>query len=79
MNNMTAAAVAERARAPQAAFQVLPDDGLQGTLVGRVWVPSGAVPGPRASGATPDRVALQRRGLPQQPQAQLPRHQQTHG
>lgn len=36
MNNMTAATVAERARAPQAALQVLPDDGLQGTLVGRV-------------------------------------------
>nr|WP_210436189.1 fumarylacetoacetate hydrolase family protein [uncultured Acidovorax sp.] len=46
MNNMTAAAVAERARAPQAALQVLPDDGLQGTLVGRVWAPQGAVPGP---------------------------------
>ena len=46
MNNMTAAAVAERARAPHAALQVLPDDSLQGTLVGRVWVPSGAVPGP---------------------------------
>lgn len=46
MNNMTAATVAERARAPQAALQVLPDDGLQGTLVGRVWAPQGAVPGP---------------------------------
>ena len=46
MNNMTAAAVAERARAPQAALQVLPDDGLQGTLVGRVWAPQGTVPGP---------------------------------
>ena len=46
MNNMTAAAVAERARAPQAALQVLPDDGLKGTLVGRVWAPQGAVPGP---------------------------------
>ena len=46
MNKMTAAAVAERTRAPQAALQVLPDDGLQGTLVGRVWVPHGAVHGP---------------------------------
>lgn len=46
MNNMTAATVAERAHAPQAALQVLPDDGLQGTLVGRVWAPQGAVPGP---------------------------------
>ncbi len=46
MNNMTAATVAERARAPQAALQVLPDDGLQGTLVGRVWAPQGTVPGP---------------------------------
>ena len=46
MNNVTAAAVAERARAPQAALQVLPDDGLQGTLVGRVWAPQGAAPGP---------------------------------
>lgn len=46
MNNITAAAVAERDRAPQTALQVLPDDGLQGTLVGRVWVPHGAVPGP---------------------------------
>ncbi len=46
MNDMTAAAVAERARAPQATLQVLPDDGLQGTLVGRVWAPQGAAPGP---------------------------------
>lgn len=46
MNNITAAAVAELDRAPQSALQVLPDDGLQGTLVGRVWVPHGAVPGP---------------------------------
>ena len=46
MNDMTAAAVAEQARAPQATLQVLPDDGLQGTLVGRVWAPQGAAPGP---------------------------------
>ena len=56
MNNMTAAAVAERARAPQAALQVLPDDGLQGTLVGRVWVPIGAVPGPAVVALRPEGV-----------------------
>ncbi len=56
MNNMTAAAVAERARAPQAALQVLPDDGLQGTLVGRVWVPNGAVPGPAVVALRPEGV-----------------------
>ena len=56
MNNMTAAAVAERARAPQAALQVLPDDGLQGTLVGRVWAPSGAVPGPATVVLRPEGV-----------------------
>jgi len=56
MNNMTAAAVAERARAPQAALQVLPDDGLQGTLVGRVWAPSGAVPGPAIVALQPEGV-----------------------
>lgn len=56
MNNMTAAAVAERARAPHAALQVLPDDGLQGTLVGRVWVPSGAVPGPAVVALRPEGV-----------------------
>ena len=56
MNDMTAAAVAERARAPQATLQVLPDDGLQGTLVGRVWVPSGAVPGPAVVALRPEGV-----------------------
>lgn len=56
MNNMTAAAVAERARAPQATLQVLPDDGLQGTLMGRVWVPSGAVPGPAVVALRPEGV-----------------------
>ncbi|MCI5069500.1 fumarylacetoacetate hydrolase family protein [Acidovorax sp.] len=56
MNDMTAAAVAERARAPQATFQVLPDDGLQGTLVGRVWVPSGAAPGPAVVALRPEGV-----------------------
>eukprot|EP01037_Dinobryon_pediforme_P011134 gene11134-11215_t len=56
MNNMTAAAVAERARAPQAALQLLPDDGLQGTLVGRVWVPNGAVPGPAVVTLRPEGV-----------------------
>ncbi|CAN7289380.1 fumarylacetoacetate hydrolase family protein [Acidovorax delafieldii] len=56
MNNMTAAAVAERARAPQAALQVLPDDGVQGTLVGRVWAPQGAVPGPAVVALRPEGV-----------------------
>eukprot|EP01030_Chromulinospumella_sphaerica_P002576 gene2576-2519_t len=56
MNDMTAAAVAERARAPQAALQVLPDDGLQGTLVGRVWMPQGGVPGPAVVALRPEGV-----------------------
>ena len=56
MNDMTAAAAAERARAPQAALQVLPDDGLQGTLVGRVWVPGGANAGPSVVALRPDGV-----------------------
>lgn len=56
MNDMTAAAVAERARTPQATLQVLPDDGLQGTLVGRVWVPNGAVPGPAVVALRPEGV-----------------------
>lgn len=56
MNNMTAAAVAERARAPHAALQVLPDDGLQGSLVGRVWAPQGAVPGPAVVALRPEGV-----------------------
>lgn len=56
MNNMTAAAVAERARALQAALQVLPDDGLQGTLVGRAWAPQGAVPGPAVVALRPEGV-----------------------
>ena len=56
MNNMTAAAVAERARVPQAALQVLPDDDPQGTLVGRVWVPHGAVPGPAVVALRPEGV-----------------------
>ncbi len=56
MNNMTAAAVAERACAPHATLQVLPDDGLQGTLVGRVWAPQGAVPGPAVVALRPEGV-----------------------
>ena len=56
MNNMTAAAVAERARAPQTALQVLPDDGLQGTLVGRVWALQGAVAGPAVVALRPEGV-----------------------
>ena len=56
MNNMTAAAVAERARAPPTALQVLPDDGLQGTLVGRVWAPLGAVAGPAVVALRPEGV-----------------------
>ena len=56
MNNMTAAAVAERARAPQTALQVLPDDGLQGTLGGRGWAPLGAVAGPAVVARRPEGV-----------------------
>ena len=56
MNNMTAAAVAERARAPQAALQVLPADDPQGPLVGRVWAPQGAVPGPAVVALRPEGV-----------------------
>lgn len=44
MNNMTKAAVTTAAGADTHA-QVLPHDGLQGTLVGRVWA-HGAIPGP---------------------------------
>jgi fumarylacetoacetate (FAA) hydrolase family protein len=55
MNDMTAA-VAERARAPQTQLQVLPDDGLQGTLVGRAWVPQAAVPGPAVVALRPEGV-----------------------
>ena len=55
MNDMTAA-VAERASAPQIQWQVLPDDGLQGTLVGRVWVPQAAIPGPAVVVLRPDGV-----------------------
>ncbi len=56
MNDMTAAAVAERARAPQATLQVLPDDGLQGTLVGRAWMPQGGIPGPAVVALRPEGV-----------------------
>lgn len=56
MNNMTAAAVAERTCAPQATLQLLPDDDLQGTLVSRVWVPNGAVPGPAVVALRPEGV-----------------------
>ncbi len=56
MNNMTAAAVAERAGAPQTALQVLPDDRLQGTLVGRAWAPHGTVPGPAVVAIRPEGV-----------------------
>ena len=56
MNDMTAAAVAERTRAPQATLQLLPDDDLQGTLVSRVWVPNGAVPGPAVVALRPEGV-----------------------
>ena len=56
MNNMTATAVAERARSPQTALQVLPDDGLQCTLVGRVWALQGAVAGPAVVALRPEGV-----------------------
>ena len=35
--------------------QVLPTDGLQGTLVGRVWVP-GPIPGPAVVALRPEGV-----------------------
>ncbi|WP_233250405.1 fumarylacetoacetate hydrolase family protein, partial [Acidovorax sp. HMWF018] len=35
---------------------VLPDDGVQGTLVGRVWAPQGAVPGPAVVALRPEGV-----------------------
>ncbi|PTT39280.1 fumarylacetoacetate hydrolase [Acidovorax sp. HMWF018] len=35
---------------------MLPDDGVQGTLVGRVWAPQGAVPGPAVVALRPEGV-----------------------
>ncbi len=57
MNDMTEAAFAARASAPQSTLQVLPDDGLLGTLVGRVWAPhQGAIAGPAVVALRPDGV-----------------------
>ena len=52
MNDSKAAAMTEQAQRRQ----ILPDDGLQGTLVGRVWAPSGAVPGPAVVALRPEGV-----------------------
>ncbi|KRD50237.1 fumarylacetoacetate hydrolase [Acidovorax sp. Root275] len=51
MNNMTTA----RAAGADTHAQVLPDDGLQGTLVGRVWT-HGAIPGPAVVALRPEGV-----------------------
>ncbi len=52
MNDSKAAAMTEQAQRRK----ILPDDGLQGTLVGRVWAPSGAVPGPAVVAIRPEGV-----------------------
>ena len=52
MNDSKAAAMTEQAQRRK----ILPDDGLQGTLVGRVWAPSGAVPGPAVVALRPEGV-----------------------
>ena len=52
MNDSKAAAMTEQAQRRQ----ILPDDGMQGTLVGRVWAPSGAVPGPAVVALRPEGV-----------------------
>ncbi|UCU98245.1 fumarylacetoacetate hydrolase family protein [Acidovorax radicis] len=51
MNNMTTA----RAAGADTHAQVLPNDGLQGTLVGRVWT-HGAIPGPAVVALRPEGV-----------------------
>ncbi|MBD9395696.1 fumarylacetoacetate hydrolase family protein [Acidovorax sp. ACV01] len=51
MNNMTAA----HAAGADTHAQVLPDDGLQGTLVGRAWT-HGAIPGPAVVALRPEGV-----------------------
>jgi len=59
MNDMTAANLAgadtHAQASSQTAHQVLPDDGLQGTLVGRVWMP-GAIAGPAVVALRPEGV-----------------------
>ena len=60
MNDMTDAAFAARAGTPQTTLQLLPDDGLLGTLVGRVWATQGAIPGAIAGPAV---VALRPDGV----------------
>ena len=51
MNNMTTAGAA----GADTHAQVLPIDGLQGTLVGRVWT-HGAIPGPAVVALRPECV-----------------------
>jgi len=55
MNDMTAAMVAGAGQHAQDSAQVLPNDGLQGTLVGRVWA-HGAIPGPAVVALRPEGV-----------------------
>ncbi len=59
MNDMTAAMVAgagpHAQNSVQDSAQVLPNDGLQGTLVGRVWA-HGAIPGPAVVALRPEGV-----------------------
>ena len=52
MNDSKAAAMTEQAQRRQ----ILPDDGLQGTLVGRVWMPQGGIPGPAVVALRPEGV-----------------------
>ncbi|KZT13778.1 fumarylacetoacetate hydrolase [Acidovorax sp. GW101-3H11] len=52
MNDSKAAAMTEQAQRRQ----ILPDDGLQGTLVGRVWMPLGGIPGPAVVALRPEGV-----------------------
>ncbi|MBA4265756.1 MAG: fumarylacetoacetate hydrolase [Comamonadaceae bacterium] len=47
----------------QADYQVLPEDGLKGTLVGRVWMP-GAIPGPAVVALRPEGVFDLSEGYP---------------
>lgn len=52
MNDSKAAATTEQAQRRK----ILPDDGLQGTLVGRVWAPQGTVAGPAVVALRPEGV-----------------------
>lgn len=55
MNDMTAATLTGADHHAQALARVLPADGLQGTLVGRVWA-HGAIPGPAVVALRPEGV-----------------------